>query len=384
MDFRKVRPIIYYLIIVFTFSQCTILEDIRQLSKFQKNYYQPETELYGGKLEHLKSYPVVHLYGSPEEMGKQYGSILKPQLNALFDLFESVFSQKEMDDYLTLAEKTEPSLPNEIKSELKAISLASGLDYKMLVAMNVATKVDCSTLAVWGDATKSNELIMGRNAEYETKGLNKVLGLIVVRHPDVGLATVNVTYVGLIGSFSGMNENGICFGNMLSYNGKSPEINTNGMPIQMVLRIAGEKSETLDEYINFLLSKEYMIPYIVMAADKNKAVITENAQFKSVPREGQNGILASTNFFHTDYLSKEYEPDDRYSIIMNEVNAGYGNINVETVKSIMHKARKKKRNVQCVVFEPGKRRLHVCINKIPASAGPFKTFDIDQLLNNSD
>ncbi|NQU87347.1 MAG: hypothetical protein HQ541_16460 [Mariniphaga sp.] len=375
---RNILRFCMVFLILVVFSQCTILKNINQLSHLQKNDYQSDSE-YGAQLEHLGSYPVIHLYGTPEEMGRQYGSILKPQLNSMFNILTSVFSGKKLDEYLQLGHDTEPTLPDDIKNEIRAIAEVTGIDYNLIVAMNVATKVDCSTLAAWGESTIDGELIMGRNAEYETKGLNKVLGLIVVRHPENAYATVNITYLGMVGSFSGMNEKGICFGNMLSYNGLDSSINVSGLPIQIILRLAGESAGTIDEYKEFLLSKKCMIPNIVMAADKNKAIITENTQFESVSREGENGILASTNYFHTERLSKEYEPDDRYSIIMDEVKVNFGSISVDVVKSVMHKARKKKTNVQCVIFEPTYSRLHISINKTPATKGPFRIFNAETL-----
>jgi hypothetical protein len=51
------------------------------------------------------------------------------------------------------------------------------------------------------------------------------------------------------------------------------------------------------------------------------------------------------------------------------------------MKEAMHIARRKGRNLQCVLFEPGAAKMHVSINKVPASKGPFTEFDINKLLN---
>ena len=46
----------------------------------------------------------------------------------------------------------------------------------------------------------------------------------------------------------------------------------------------------------------------------------------------------------------------------------------------MHDASIPNKTLQCVLFEPEKMRIHVSMNKVPASKGPFIEFDINTLL----
>lgn len=380
--FRPGRIVLFPLLIVLfiAFTQCAIVTHVTLLSKFQNNRYTPVEEISRGRLGYLASYPVVHLYGTPEEMGRQYGSLLKPQLQSFFAILESVFSEKDMAEYLQLAAEAGPFLPEEIQTEIRAVAEASGISYNHLVALNVATKVACSTLAAWGESTVDGQLIMGRNADYKSKGMNKYLGLIVVRHPEDKLQSIHITYLGLAGGFSGMNSRGVSYGNMISYNAKDDSVNTKGLPVQLAMRMAGETASTADEYAAFMLNKTLMVPNIVMVADAEKAVITEHTPSEGERREGTKGILASTNFFHNEDLSVKYEPDKRYSILQNEINAHYGKFTVDRMKSVMYTIRgRKRRNLQCVVLEPSQMRLHISINKIPASKGPFKEVDALEL-----
>jgi len=371
-------PLLFVVLILFT--QCTVVTHVTRLSRFQNSRYTPAEETVQGRLEYIASYPVVHIYGTPEEMGRQYGFLLKPQLQSLFTLVESVFSEEELEEYLQLAAATEPFLPEEIRTEIRAIAHVSGISYNHLVALNVATKVACSTLATWGESTPEGHLIMGRNADYRSKGMNKYLGLLVVRHPENGFKSIHITYLGLVGGFSGMNSTGLSYGNMISYNSKDDSVNIQGLPVQLAMRLAGETTSTADEYAAFMLERNLMVPNIVMVADAEKAVITEHTPFEGERREGEKGTLGSTNFFHTKHLSVEYKPDKRYSILQNEVNTHYGNFTVDRMKSVMYEIRgRKRRNLQCVIMEPSRMRLHISINKIPASKGPFKEFDAMEL-----
>jgi predicted choloylglycine hydrolase len=361
-------------------SGCSILKNINQLSQIQKSDHVVDPLSKPATLVHQGQIPIIHLYGTPEEMGRQYGTILKPQLKSLYSLMVSVFPKKKLEGYIYQAKKAEPALPAEVKSELKAISEASGIEYQFVVAMNVIPRVDCSTLAAWGESTTGNELLMGRNAEYYTKGLNKVMGIIVVRHPDSGLKTINISYLGMVGGFTGMNEKGVCWGNMLAYNGHDDSLYYNGLSIQLLMRLGGEQSSTCEEFRNFLQSQNHIIPIIVMVANQDTAFVTEHTKDFSDYRIATRSILASANLFHTQKMAKHVEPDERYSILLSEARKHYGNLDVNTFEKIMAKASQKNKNVQCVIFEPSKMQFYVSMNKVPASEGPFSLIDANSVL----
>jgi isopenicillin-N N-acyltransferase like protein len=373
------RKLAVAFLLVFLFAQCTIVHNIRQLSQFQKGDGKGTANISGAKLEYIGKYPVVHLYGTPGEMGRQYGTLLKPELNSLFSLMASVFPQKKLDGYIRQAKETEPFLPEEIKEELKAISEASGIDYDKIVTINVVPRIDCSTLAAWGESTSDHKMLMGRNSEYYTKGLNKVLGLIVVRHPDKGFKTINITFLGMVGTFTGINEKGVCYGNMLANNGMDDSIYVGGLPIQLLMRLGGEQSATPETFRDFLFGSKHIIPIIVMVAGAENAYVTEHTRDKSDFRVGEKSVLASANLFHTPGMVKEYKSDERYAILLNGARSNYGHLNVSLFEGIMEKASQKKKNVQCVVFKPSEMKMFVSINKVPASEGPFTTVDARML-----
>ncbi len=50
------------------------------------------------------------------------------------------------------------------------------------------------------------------------------------------------------------------------------------------------------------------------------------------------------------------------------------------MKDAMHAASFKNKTLQCVIFEPEKMLIHVSMNKVPASKGPFIEFDVNELL----
>jgi hypothetical protein len=126
------------------------------------------------RLEYHNSIPVVHLYGSPAEMGQQYGSILQKQLEALAFISGKFFPEKTLNRYLEKATKLKEQLPDETVAFITGMAENSGVDYQKLLALNTVPKATCSVLAVWDDVTTDGHLLMGRNADYSFKKINFV------------------------------------------------------------------------------------------------------------------------------------------------------------------------------------------------------------------
>ncbi|MDA3816465.1 MAG: hypothetical protein PF486_03750, partial [Prolixibacteraceae bacterium] len=71
----------------------------------------------------------------------------------------------------------------------------------------------------------------------------------------------------------------------------------------------------------------------------------------------------------------------RFANLMTLSKKYHGEFNLEHLREAMHAARQLNENLQCVLFEPAKMKMHVSMNRVPASAGPFTKFDVEKLLN---
>jgi len=333
------------------------------------------------RLEYHNSIPVIHLYGSPEEMGRQYGSILQKQLNALAFISEKFFPKKTLNSYFEKATKLKEQLPPETVAFITGMAENSGVDYLKLLALNTVPKATCSVLAIWGDATNDGQLLMGRNADYNFKKINKALGLTVVKHPHHGYATVASSFLGLAGTFTGINEKGVCYGNMLVYNGFEDEDKLDGLPIQLAMQHAAENAATAGEMITILTDQQHLVPVNVMCADSTEALIAELGQQNFAIRKGSKGVLAASNYFYSPGMFEETVTDERFTQLMLEARDNYGTFNFGNLKKAMHAARKPRENLQCILFEPAKMQIHVSMNRVPATKGPFIPLDVKKLLS---
>ena len=334
-----------------------------------------------GRMEIHDGMTVVHLYGTPREMGQQYGTLLGPSLRAL-ERYENDFVPARFKWHLVAyARQHEKDLPPALLEELHAIADASLFPYMDLLVMNIVPRLACSGLSVWGDKSATGEMLMGRNSDYFSMGLYDRGMLVVVYHPTNGVAVASVNFLGMAGTFTGMNEHGVAFGNMLVFNAAGPRQSDVGLPIQLALRVAAQQATSSAEMVQILRSQQHVIPMNVMAADAREALVVELSPLGSEVRRGNDGALAASNHFRTEWLREYEEHCHRYeSLISSPQN---GPLGVAQMEKALYDARMKGLNVQAVVFEPAARRMHVSINHAPASAGPYITLDREVLFGAS-
>jgi hypothetical protein len=379
-------PVIFKVLLFFTLlASAGILPGCKMYTAFNA-VFNPDWENFSPspngtpRLEYIYSFPVIHLYGTPAEMGRQYGTILQKQLKGLEYISTRFFPDNKLNEFLKIAKETENHLPRETLEFIAEVSGSSGVDYYKLLAINTVPKVSCSVLAAWGDATEDGNLLMGRNADYDFKRINKAIGIIVVKHPDNGYATIASSFLGLAGTFTGINEKGVCYGNMLVYNGNEENNSDDGLPIQLLMQTAAENQSSARGMIDYLTSQKHIIPVNVMCADKDEAIVAELGQQNFAIRKGENDVLAATNYFYSSGMFENPENDKRLSLMLLKVREHYGKFKLKHLKVAMHQARQPNENLQCVLFEPAKMQMHVSMNKVPASKGPFHTIDIIELL----
>ena len=358
---------------------CSYIRAIRYRSRIRAGLLTPRR--HGpARLEVRGNTPILHLYGTPHEMGTQYGTILKEPLQALDAYTRALLPSRTLQRYVTFAQGHERVLPPTMREELRAISKASGMSYMHLVAMNVLPGLRCSTLASWGKASKDGSLVMGRNNDYFSFGLSDRISMVVVYHTPKGVPLVAVTFIGMVGAFTGVNAEGVAFGNMLIVNARADRVVHDGLPIQIAMRLAAHQSKTADEMVRLLRARKMMKPMNVMAADAKEALVVELGLTGSRVRRHEGGVLAASNYFRTPELRTHPDACKRYRALTEAAKKHYGAVDVEVMKKALYAARLRGINLQAVVFEPAAMKMHLSINRVPASAGPYATLDVRKLL----
>jgi isopenicillin-N N-acyltransferase-like protein len=178
--------------------------------------------------------PIVHVWGTPYEMGFAHGRILNERVNAfmttLWDYFIDEITHEInefapnlpdwfVEDIATggiewALEKTTnittEFTPSYFDEELKGLSDASGVDFQLLQNIHMLgelTKGACSMMGAWNEALASGKgLLQFRTLDWDMSGPFRDYPHITVYHPNDGNSFANVGWSGWVGSLTGMND----------------------------------------------------------------------------------------------------------------------------------------------------------------------------------
>jgi len=357
---------------------CTKLGGLVDRAKIKSGLLTPARS---GKahLDVYGSIPVLHLYGTPAEMGEQYGALLKTSLRALHGYMHAFMPEDQLERYLDFARGQEKNLPAAMRTELKAIAAAAGVPYVEIVALNVTPRLRCTALAMWGKAARNGNMILGRNMDYFSVGLGDRGSLVIVYHAEGLIPVAAVSFIGMNGAYTGVNEKGVAFGNLLVFNAADNGMRKDGLCIQLILREAAHKCSTASEMAEFIRKRKHIIPVNVITADAREAKSVELGLRDSHVWNGQKGVLAVSNHFRARKLYDVARTCRRYDSLLRSAAKNYGRFDVEIMGNALYAARVKDMNLQAVVFEPEAMLMHLSMNRMPASKGPYRKFDLRRL-----
>lgn len=310
-----------------------------------------------GRLELMDGTRVLFLKGTPEEMGRQHGTLMKKEVRHLVDqMLYGVGVGSSFDkgswffgELESAQKRVAPFTDERYFCEMDALASAAGLPREEVRIANFFPELfHCSGFAVFGKATVGGKLYHGRILDYlRGMGLEQNATVIVFQ-PDQGNAWVNVGYAGFVGSVTAMNEKHIAIGEM----GGRGEGNWDGKPMAQLVREVMEKASTLEEAVAIMRrgprTCEYY--YVISDAKSNRAV----------------GIAATPEKFETIWPGDSHPllphgtPDtvlmsagDRYEELAQRVKAGYGKFDAQGARDLMKRPVCMTSNIHSALFEPG-------------------------------
>lgn len=253
-----------------------------------------------GRLYQLQStvgtLPLLHLRGSRDDIGRQYGQLLGDKILASASrtiglLSSSVSSPDlaacvlddawrmlqqhtparylaEIDAIVAGARATGVNLSNLEIERLTAISnfdlykreqrLAEFVDAEVLEAFARLRPMSCTMFAVWGSRTIDGKLYALRNLDWVSQTGAHHDRLITLYEPDDGPAYVTIGYAGVIGALAGMNEEGITLSEVGAF---SVHEELDGTPWTLMARRVLESSRTLQDAIAIVQDTRHTLGY---------------------------------------------------------------------------------------------------------------------------
>lgn len=256
--------------------------------------------------------------------GKLSGDLIKQQEDIFISQIENILPSKFYQRFLLttvawLNRKLTEKIPQEYLKEIYGLSLSAshkydefGSPYVRLLnyhaahdighAMQSYYLVGCSSFAAWNKNTQDSSLIIGRNFDFyfgEEFAKNKIIEFV---SPDPGYNFVFITWGGMIGVVSGMNDQGLT----VTINAGTMEISQqSSTPVTLVAREILQYSNNLETAIQIARSRKIMVAesFLIGSAKDHKAIILEKKPDSTDIVWSDSSLIVCTNHFQGDKFS---------------------------------------------------------------------------------
>jgi len=339
-----------------------------------------------GELRWIGGQRVAILRGTPEQIGRAHGELLREEAARCIDsvlygfgtvqtIVTGRWFRQDLDDaYGRLA----PHIPEDHKRETRALAAALGQDQRLMETLNVFPELfHCSGFAAFGKATADGKLYHGRVLDYMTAiGLQDAATTFVVA-VDGKIPFANVGYAGFVGSVSGMNAEAVSLGEM----GGRGEGKWDGVPMATLMRRALEECSTLDEVMALWRSSPRTCEYYYVFADgKTRRAVGVAATPDSIEFvfPGQSHELLGPGIEDAVVLSA----GDRLQCLRGRVAETHGRIDAELGQWLMSRPVAMESNLHNVLFVPEDGVFYVANadHQRPAAERPYVRLNLKELI----
>ncbi len=247
-------------------------------------------------------------------MGRQIGEALKDRMQSLLPRFQ-LMMQESFSKFFFLkrpfvklffrrkVSSIEKFIPAEYVEEMKGMAEGSGVDYRTILTLNVLYEFihSCSAFVI---KREDGALFHGRNLDYYMKGLPLgESGVVVIYRPEEGHSYLSITFTGMAGVLSGMNDAGLS----VTLNEVSTGKKTfNHIPMIFLLK---KILQTCDDLgcAEKLVAESRLWPGINLVVSSKKdrsAAVFEVAGGTFAMRKLTGNYLIATNHFLTEKMKK--------------------------------------------------------------------------------
>jgi len=326
-------------------------------------------------------------------MGVQHGKLMSREINENIKKYLGSQSDKLKSEKTSMFLSFIPTflshLPKKYLEEMQGVADGAKVNIEKIILLNLFPEMfHCSAITAKDKATTDGNLYHVRVLDYSVgKGLQKS-AITIVQKPNIGNSFVNISYAGLVGSVSGMNDQKISVGEI----GATGYGNWDGMPMTFIMREILESASSLKMAKKILQDLRRTCHYFYIVSDgkinksfaafatpekvsfikpgvnyKFSAFIDDDMEVKSpffdianekiyvgqsVTASQDDKTLVVLQGQHRDILSLtgfNYKP---YPVLYKRLAKYFGNINEETIAEIIKRPVARKSNLHNVIFLP--------------------------------
>lgn len=344
-----------------------------------------------GWLRRIDGYLVLHVEGTPEEMGEQHGVLLRNEVQRMIKdlIYEGEASYGDSYERLIQgAMVMERYQPEEYRREMKALAQAAGVKYEDVVAAQLFGDVwrggGCTSFAFYGPATATGECIVGRNMDFWDHGVTQYGAIMLHVTPDRGYPFFTVTWAGIINGWTLMNIHGLVAANNSAYGGRSESLR--GISTCFMLRKAVQNCANVQEAVRVVrwTPRACGTAMIVAGGKPPAAAMIEFDHAKVRVRWAEKGYVLGDNSFHalyvspsaasdssTSYTSSYYSYYSRYDTLEKLATHLYGKIDRTMPISKAPGVAISSMNLHTLMLYPTDLTFAVSMGKTPATSYPF-------------
>ena len=345
----------------------------------------------GGRLERINGYLVLHVEGTPEQMGEQHGRLLRDQIRkACRALIHDSYPGEAYDRLIEGTREMEKHQPDAFRRELRALADAAGIDYWDSVAMQLFGDVDrglrpawsatdggmwCTSYAVFGPATKTGELIVGRNMDFYDAGVGEYGAILMHVTPDEGRPFVTVTWAGIINGWTLMNDRGLVTANNSAFGGAN---SLRGISTCFLLRKVAQFAADVEQGVEIVRRGPRACGTNMLIAGPRTpaAAIVEFDHEQVAVRRARDGYVLAANSFRKLGGAEPFGDTwgfTRYGKLEKLIREHHGEID-RSMNFAGARGVPMSSNLHSAMLFPGDLIIRVSMGKIPAYEHPYIGF----------
>jgi isopenicillin-N N-acyltransferase-like protein len=341
-----------------------------------------------GYLEVVDGQQILHLIGSPYEIGYQHGVLLKDQIahNAARFIDKNLPpnpTPSAFKYFLKALPQILPHIPSSLIEEMHGVADGSGIPYDKILLMNLFPEMfHCSAIAVKGQATQNGELYHVRVLDYAAAAMIQDTAVLFAVKPANGNAFANVTYAGFIGSVTGLNEQKIGLGEI----GGKGYGSWNGMPMAFLLRHILQHASSINDIKKILETTPRTCEYYYVFSDGKTGdmlgVYSTSEHLQYIEPGTQYALPIGTYQQPADSIV--LTRNQRYTTLIERLMLSYGKIDVLNLQAAIQEPVADCSNLHNAIFAPQSMEMwisHAGPNGEPAYSQPYHYYDVERLLH---
>ncbi len=327
--------------------------------------------------------PVVEMRGDGSDLGLQHAKDLQPVIHMLHEQYlRTIFSNEDIHQRALIgAAAFEPHVLPRHLEEIRSLAKGTELDEREVMLANcfldLLPMVACSTITLPAAASPDGVARFGRNLDFPSLNVADKNSVVMIYHPKDRYSFAAVSWPGLVGVLSGMNEHGLALCNMEV---TRPFRLPRAMPYTLLYRTVLEQCKTVDEAIELLKKTDRQTSNNVMLMDASgaRAVAEISPDAVNVRKADDQTALISTNHQRSTGNGDRAGRCDRYDYLHDESAKVFGKIDQAELQRMLGHVAQREMTLQSMIFEPANRLLWLAVGSNAPNTQTFHRLDLKE------